>query len=369
MKLKTIGIFRLWFFCLFLFYMTGVNAQMLDSMRYRRASLVTMMIEHPMNLFNAELVEAFKSSPMPERFNDHNLGVRVVRFATQEYYDQTNYIEQFIQKVKLGNRVVAKWFNWNKADGSFNINLVRKRGLYDATFTDYAIVKHTMRGKAILEDAGENLIQQTYLVMNDICFKGCYGIHESDNNVVGTKKEFDVDVTSYLFQLKWSADSMNTFIHYYWPSTPNFVEKSFPYSFNFRAKVTTKYKDSSSSISQDSLIKRAVARCLDLNIAKLQKAYPKFRIKVRLLSTNPLMADVGLKENITEKSVFEVLECVVDDNGVESFERVGLIRPRKGKICDNRYMSDTEQFLTVFDKIKGANFYPGMLIREIDDNH
>jgi hypothetical protein len=90
-----------------------------------------------------------------------------------------------------------------------------------------------------------------------------------------------------------------------------------------------------------------------------------------LLSVDPIKADVGLKEDITEDSRFEVLERVIDDNGKVSYERVGIIRPVKGKIKDNRYMVTEEESkdaaldATEFEKVSGKGFYQGMLIREI----
>lgn len=101
------------------YYPTSVHGQIIDTERYHRASLISMLIERPMYPFNDEISDAFKTVPMPNRFNNHNLGVRIVRFATQEYTSQEEHIEQFIEKSFLSNRAIAKWFDWNKEDGSF----------------------------------------------------------------------------------------------------------------------------------------------------------------------------------------------------------------------------------------------------------
>jgi len=50
---------------------------------------------------------------------------------------------------------------------------------------------------------------------------------------------------------------------------------------------------------------------------------------------------------------------------------VGVIRPVKDKIWDNRYMAAEEKAenatlgFTTFEKVSGGSFYPGMLIREM----
>ena len=64
------------------------------------------------------------------------------------------------------------------------------------------------------------------------------------------------------------------------------------------------------------------------------------------------------------------LEAVPDERGVTTYKRVGLIKPIKDKIWDNRFMADEEKTTeaaldgTLFEKISGKDFYPGMLIRE-----
>ena len=52
------------------------------------------------------------------------------------------------------------------------------------------------------------------------------------------------------------------------------------------------------------------------------------------------------------------------------YEKVGVIRPVKGKIKDNRYMATEEESVdaaldaTEFEVVSGKNFFAGMLIRE-----
>ena len=89
-----------------------------------------------------------------------------------------------------------------------------------------------------------------------------------------------------------------------------------------------------------------------------------------MLSTEPLKADVGLKEGVTEDTQFEVLERVISEDGKMHYEKVGVIRPVKGKIKDNRYMATEEESVdaaldaTEFEVVSGKNFFAGMLIRE-----
>ena len=84
----------------------------------------------------------------------------------------------------------------------------------------------------------------------------------------------------------------------------------------------------------------------------------------------PVVTDIN-KEDVTEDSRFEVLERVLDEDGKVSYEHVGVIKPVRGKIKDNRYMvtkdesNDALLDATEFEKVSGKEFFPGMLIREI----
>lgn len=349
-----------------IFLFSGIDA-VASPPRYQRASLTQMMIEHPMYSLNDEIVEAYKALPINPRFNNHDLGVKVVKFATQEYTDQTSYISAFLKKSKVGNRSVAKWFSFNKNTGSFGVNLIKERGLYDANNFDREMANRLVRGSALLEDAGENLIPHTYLIMHDICFNGKYSNRRDDFDRVGKEVSFSVEVTSYIFSLDWNTEKLEEFyaVHYDSQNT-NFV-KDAEYGYTFRAKVKSELSESSRTLSQRDLIKRVVGRSLDMNIAKLQATYPDFRIMTPLISDSPLKADIGLKEGINENSKFEVLEVEEDKNGILHYTRVGLIKPVAGKIADNRYMSDeNDNKYTEFKIISGNDFYEGMLIREVE---
>lgn len=86
-------------------------------------------------------------------------------------------------------------------------------------------------------------------------------------------------------------------------------------------------------------------------------------------------AYVGLKEGITEKTKFSLLEKSITDDGRTVYKKVGTLKPVKGQICDNRYMA-AEELMEAGDAgaaalkgtlLKGSKkVMPGMLIMEGD---
>ena len=124
--------------------------------------------------------------------------------------------------------------------------------------------------------------------------------------------------------------------------------------------------------TKEELIAKICTRALDKNLAELQHKFSDFRIKAPLVSTKPLKAYVGMKEDISMKSRYEVLLPMEDERGITTYKRIGVIKPINGKIWDNQFMANLENTsassidATYFEKVSGGDFAPGMLIREIE---
>ena len=102
---------------------------------------------------------------------------------------------------------------------------------------------------------------------------------------------------------------------------------------------------------------------------KPQANYEEFRVKTPLLSTEPIAAKIGLKEDIDKKDKFEVLEQVLNEDGTTSYERVAIIKVDKAHIWDNTFLSEeTAETTEPYTVFKGNNqkLAPGMLIRQIN---
>lgn len=389
------GFLRIKYLFVFLFYISlTCSMQAKDSLEYERNSLHVMMLKHKNQRFDEIIEDVFLKSPFPERFNDHNLGVKSVAFAELDG-DQSDNIMSFIERVNLGKKMVAKWFDRNKKTGSFDMQLIKERGCYNATQSKINQARASIRGLALIEDAGENLIHQTYLLVNDISYKSkgnggwflktigsaYFGNVESMQNALESIGGFRVNIKSYLFRLVWNDDVAQTFYTQYY--TENGIEdadkvKAFEQENRlFRMEYVGMTESTSSetrftaSKNPQALLMKVCTQALDLNIAQLQHQYNDFRIKAPLISTEPLKADVGVKEDITENSRFEVLERLLGEDGKVSYERVGIIKPVKGRIRDNRYMVTSDESkeaaydATEFEKVSGKDFQRGMLIREI----
>lgn len=385
-------------------------AQNSDDMVYRRSSLYQLMIGHLNQEYSAQIKTAFLNLPISDHYNDHNLSVRVVEMpeklknAGKDF--ENNSITAFLERNLIASRLVAKWFNRDINNGVCDMSLVKSRGLYNASEFDRQLAMQSARGKALLEDAGEDLISNTFVVVNDIRYynknqgakiaagiiggliaiagKGSESAQknaESTANLISSLKGFAVKINSFLYQLVWDDDTANKFYATQYEVAPDEAKyKAFEDGRSaYKLKYIGKVKSSGSTTSflgisekrPDLMFAKALQRAIDENIVDLQQEFEVFRVKSPLISTEPLKAYIGMKEGVTEKSRYEVLEAYEGEDGKCKYKRVGIIAPEPNMIWDNRYMADLEKTnnsglnATTFKKISGKGFVNGMLIREI----
>lgn len=356
-------------------------------LKYRRSSLYSVIIEHPTFPYGEQIDSAFFAMPMPDKFNDHNLGERVIisnavkmkKGGKKKASSNEDDINAFISDNAVARNLVAKWFDRDTVTGAFDMNLIQERGFYDASQIDIAAAESSARNVSMLGDAGEELIGKTFMIVNDITFadKGeksakAAGVFATlgkiastatgnDNyaqlgNVTATAVNeidgFSVNITSYLYRLVWNDETMGTFYSQYWYDKDNIdTERKalFDNSDIFKLEYVGSTTTSASNVASKSFSKKSkgeqmlkvCARAVDKSIVELQREYEEFKVNIPITVINQeektVEVPIGLKEGLNENSVYEVLMKVEDENGHVEYKKVGTIKPVEGKIWDNRY--------------------------------
>lgn len=385
----------------------GAKDLEVTELKYSRNSLYSILVSHTDQKFASEIQSQFLAIPTPEQYNNHDLSVKVVSVNNNGKY--TDAITRFVNQNQIGSRLIAKWFDRNILTGECSMNLIKERGIYNASELDKELAKRSTRGIAMLEDAGEELIGKTFLLVNEIKYidkgkrsrlfgniiqvvgavaevatgvQGLSDLGESVGDLTASLKGFKVKIHTRLYQLVWDEETANTFYTLYYSSKPD-EEKRKAFEQNrdkFKMKFVGEVESDGSTtsfmgINEDEpllMVRKACQRAIDDNIADLQKEYDQFRIKAPIVSVEPtIQVQIGLKEGITKDSKFEVLEAQEKDGRVE-YKRVGIIKPVPSKIWDNRYMASEEGAYgadfgaTTFKKESGKDFYPGLLVRQIE---
>lgn len=378
---------------------------------YRRSSIYSVLVNHTDQQFASEIKEAFLQIPVPDKFNDHNLSVKVLtmdeKLSGAGKERENPVISEFLDKNLVASRLVAKWFDRDYFTGVCDMELVKERGLYNATEFDKQLAARSARGMAMLQDAGEELIGNTFVLVNDIRYvdrnkraktaglvlkslgsiaSAATGVNVDDltDNVVDmveSIKGFSVRINTFLYKLEWNDELAALFYQEQYAAVPDEVKKANfdkargNYKLRYVGKVESKGGTTSFlGIKEEEpvvMVRKACQRAIDENVVDLQRNYIEFRTKSPLVSVEPLTAFVGMKEGVSPESKFEVLEAVEMENGAIRYDRVGVIEPIEGLIWDNRFMAAEEGAVganlgcTTFRVVSGKDFAKGMLIREM----
>lgn len=398
--------------------------------KYRRSSLYTVMIDKPGLPYAEEIKKNFVNIPLPDKFNNHNLEKRIYAegeisipenldktkkkkkakeeesemtlYASLDTSDSVSPSENILKQI--ARDLVAKWFNRSE-NGGFDMELIKQRGSYDASALDIATAKASKRGLDMLADAGEELISKTFVLVNEFKYTdkaevaekakgwldalGTIGDYAGVSNastittIAGAGatvagKGYVVRTYAHLFQLVWDEETAAVFYNELWADDATITPEkkaAFDQSTIFKLKyigTDNSWADVQSSIftnkSEEQLIERASIKSIDAVIVKLQKEYDVFKTKTPLFTGEPITAKIGLKEGVTTKSVFDVLEQNMDEDGKTFYKVVGTVKvDTKYPIWDNQYGADEENpndttDRTYFKKVKGKAFYPGMLL-------
>lgn len=374
-----------------------------SGIKYRRSSLYTMMIHDAGRTYCDVIAQSFVDAPLPIKFNDHDLNEKVIPAGAGG--DQTGNIDNYVNANAIAKAIVAKWFNRTEK-GTFNMDLIAERGNYNASVADLKLAALSARGNALLSDAGEDLIGNTFVVVNDFLYtnkeevankaKAGMSLLSGLSSIAGgpdlsaaetitnasltvAGKGYIIRNTSYLYRLVWNEEVAATFYQDYWMDDSNFdpakkaaFENSNLFTLRYVGQETATADLQSNvftSKTEEELIARATSKAVDAGIAKLQRKFDEFKTKTPLETVDPLTAKIGLKEGLEAGDKFEVLEAVQDPLGRTTYQRKGVITVDRN-IWDNRYdVGEVPEGGTVgnqFTVFRGAGtFYPGMLIKQL----
>lgn len=368
--------------------------------QYRRSSLYQILVQHPDADYAPTIDSVFLMVGTPDKFNNHDLETKAITSTAKKAKKvkenirgtekDPNLIDvnEFINSHAVARDMVAKWFGRDPVTGNFNIDLIVERGYYDASFDAIERADAEGRGRAMLADAGFELIGKTFLTANDITFidhgensgKAAGGIKQgfaiagrlasaitgedsftelgdAAGTTIGTiANEFagyKVNIITYLYRLNWNEDIENTFYSEYWidentgPEERERRKAAFEntnlFSLSYVGHTVTSAENlSSKTFSRKPLQEqflKVCTRAIDKAIVELQREYDEFRVNVPIYAVNDdgtVEVKIGLKEGVNENSRYEVLMPDMS-SGVTRYKKVGMLKPVPGKIWDNRF--------------------------------
>ena len=320
-------------------------------------------------------------------------------------YDYGARALHWLNENHIANLLIAQWFNAKaeKVDGShYNMQLVQDRGAYNASELDILRSKESVRGNALLKDAGMELIPNTYITVTYFKVRTAKEVSQADDwdsswtttmfEIIravnpawrsnAQVKAFWVESTTFLFKLNWDDETENNFLTNYWDQDYNKLVTSNDFSLKYIGYVEANgcgYPLPGKENNDKGIMSMALYDAIDNSIAKLQKEYEDFKIKVPLIEVNgkDATAFIGLKEGLEKNTKFEVLERVYNEKtNTFRYKKVGNLKIDKTRVWENREVIEgikrSEPSVKPNPNVDrtyllGANgsMAPGMLIRQI----
>jgi hypothetical protein len=336
----------------------------------------------------------------------------------QAYKDPEKDIEEtqvevgeMLKKQRVGHQLVREWFS-AESGKMFDMSTMQKRGFYNASMLDVNTAKLTVRGMATLADAGEELIDNTFVAVTSLEFidnsvlagrlnavsmsvaeigegtsaigalVGTVGAIVSAGTMIASlaiKDGYSVFSKTYLYKLVWN-DTISAAFYSIWGDEKAFNKLDFPLEFvggyyersQINAGVFSKAEDR----QVENILNKVLVRNIDKVFATLQRENDIFKPKIPILSTNPITAEIGMKEGLEGGEKFEVLEIKQNPGtGLTTWARIGVTTVDKDLIWDNRYNAGDEpenpvmgsdgKPITVTTFKGGIGAQPGMLLRQI----
>lgn len=371
------------------------------STEYDRISLTYLLLDYNQGPYNDLIKQAFTSVKVTDKFDDNSTSHRFVPspFAREEAVnaflfnprtgnDITNKLGDVLKNQRFTNDVVAKWFS-RKDDGSFGVELMQQRGLYNASDADVKAANASKLGTARLMDAGEKLLNNSYILVfdvTDLITKDEDYNRRQQNSKTTIKRDkngFLATVNAYLFKLDFNENINALFWQDLWAEAGEaslsskkqaFDNFDFPIQYIFRTSCqveASQYNPGESlapkvQASAQELLEKLITDGANQNLFNIEQALEDFRVKTVLFGTRPITAKIGLKENLRLDQRYFVYEMEQNDAGQIVAKRKGVIRATK-HITDNRQVSTGSTEPSRFYQVAGKRLDAGMLLQQRND--
>jgi hypothetical protein len=374
-----------------------VRANSATALKYERNSVTCILVNFPGADNMNELISAWPKMTIPEKYNNHNLPFRVMDAPYYDRYDRhANGLEivQFLNQSHVGREVIRKWFNQQK-DGTFNMDLIKERGTYNATDADLKIADAEQRGRAALEDAGESLIKRTFIVVLDfkhiekiadyyrkrkeLAAEGLMLLGQLTNNggiqqlgkeaevvaEINVRPGYRATVDAYIFRLNWTDDKSATFYEQVWNNPKNLDTMDVPITF-IATKETVAENPGLELLPVDIYMTELANRGTEFALHATTNSVSELRTQAKIKSVRPIKAKIGLKEGLKPDQRFVMMEIGRDKYGQPTEKAIGVVRATR-KISDNKGFTTGETQPSKFRQESGKAPYPGLTLVQKND--
>lgn len=341
---------------------------------------------------SGDVFSQFTGLKVPDKFNDNSVSTKIIRPGVSRESVTIPFmglnekeIAKWLNQNNIGQQILSVWFN-RQSDGSFNVDVLKERGLFNANDNDYIVASASKRGEASLMDMGLQLVNQSYVVVFDFSDIMTMAQYYEKNKVPAEKRimnGFKSTVNTFLFKLDFNDSVAAVFFQDYWatPGDPNletkkaaFENAQFPFVFVSKQRndvSATQFNEGQPLApkvqkSKQELLKQLCEMALDAALTDIENQNREFRVKGMVNAVKPISAKIGKKEGLKFDQRYFVLENRQRHNGTLYSKRVAVVKSMK--VVDNRKVTTGQSESSQFYQIAGGKVDSyGMFLEQHND--
>lgn len=356
---------------------------------YKRSSFTLLLLDH--NEQNGSVLKpAFAKLDPPEKFFNNDAGdqmlkpsfsrVPVIKGLELLYTIPNDHITQSLKDQKIAQKILSVWFN-RQADGTFNTDVLKQRGLYNANDNEFIMASASKRGTSNLMDMGLNLVNESYVMVFDFYELKTMAEYYSEKEIEASKRVdngYRAKVRCYVYKLDFGEEIAARFFREYWISG-NESDKNarkaafdaadfnfFTVSNHFTEVSATQANSAKNQKSASELMDQLVANVLENMVVETENKHQDLRVKAMVMDTRPIASKIGKKEGLGFDQRYFVYENRQKRDGTVYPKRIAVVKSMK--VVDNRNITTGESEPSLFYQIAGRRVDKmGMYLEQKND--
>ncbi len=363
-------------FVLALLMVSGIFAfaQDFDSNRgelsdsYQRNSISKMYIAYG-DRFDNMVNEYINKIDFGDKYDKNEIGVTSMRSDKKRGEVGSFAVVNGLNQQGIGKQILNYWFKPDK-DGKLSYELVQQRSLYNVT--DKEVMIQEASKNVQLADMGEKLINNSYVVVFDL--KKLEKKETKDKKTGKVTVTYAADMAAYVYQLDFTQDMLTDLFDHMWiqdedNAATKAAKKKAYNEFQVPMKTTSATTSHGSGKTEQAAIDDTFKRILH----NLEKNIDAWQVKTDIVTTHPITAKIGKKENLKNGDRYKVFAYTEADaktaqgNDTTVLRKVRYGFVRATSIADNRKIADGKMPTSRFFQVHGRHLEEGMLLQEAKD--
>ena len=375
----------------FPFLIKAQTAKNYVSSEYDRNSLTFVGLDYNENL-SEQVIKALAKQKAPDKFYDNSIPENIIKTGVERdsalgfpVPATEQQLVKWLNDYKVGQQILSVWFN-RQPDGSFNVDKLKERGLFNANDNDFMVASASKRGESSLMDMGLELVNRSYVLVFDY-----YGIMSMaqvyQKNETPVEKRnmngFQSELQTFLIKFDFNELVAADFFQNYW-TTPDdpareakaaaFEKAEFPFKFLKRQHTTaaeTQFNPGQLLApkvqkTDTELMDNMVKMSMESILTTVENQDQNFRVKAMVSDVKPIRAKIGKKEGLKFDQRYFVMENRTNGRDEVTSKRVAVVKSMK--VVDNRKVTSGQTQPSAFYKIAGGkvdNY--GMFLQQKND--